>query len=167
VVGEIPWGMGRTVNEVLVSKGVGTCTGKHRVLQQCFDILNIPYQPVVCTFKWGEQGIEYPKNLQKILNEGEEWDHGHNFVRAKNLGGRWIDIDVNWDSHMKQFGFIIANDWDGKSNLVAVKNIIERWDGVDIGEMKVQLIKSLSSKQRERRKKFLNGFIDWISSTRV
>jgi hypothetical protein len=167
VVAEIPWGFGRTIEEVLVSKKVGTCTGKHRVLEKCFSFLNIPHQSVVCTFKWGDQDIKYPSKLQEILNEGKEWSHGHNFVRVEKSNGEKIDVDINWDSHMKKYGFITAESWNGKSDLVAVKKIVDRWDGVSIGEMKIKLIESLSEKQRERRYKFLNGLFEWISSTRL
>ncbi len=165
-VAEIPWGMGRTVQEVLVSKGVGTCTGKHRVLQNCFEVLNIPYETVVCIFKWSDQGIEYPASLKKNLDEGEEWKHGHNFVRAQKLDGQWFDLDINWDFALGKAGFITAENWDGQSDLVAVKNSIDRWDGAKIGEMKIQLIEFLSDDQRRRREEFLDGLIEWTASLR-
>jgi len=165
-VAEIPWGMGRTIEEVLVSKGVGTCTGKHRVLQACFEMIHIPCQTVVCTFKWSEQAIDYPANLKKILTEGEEWKHGHNFVRVQRLDNEWLDLDVNWNSALAQVGFITVENWDGKSDLIAVKHVIDRWDGVKIGEMKVQLVESLSEEQRRRRKEFLNGLIEWTTTLR-
>ncbi len=71
LVAEIPWGEGRTVCEVLETKKRGTCTGKHLVLQACFNELEIKYQPVVCTFRWQDQEINYPENLKAILEEGE------------------------------------------------------------------------------------------------
>lgn len=104
LVAEIPWGGGRTVEEVLKTKKVGTCTGKHLALQACFDELGIRYNPVVCTFKWGEQKINYPKNLKNILREGE-WDHAHNFVQVKIDKGEYIDVDITWNSKLKPFGF--------------------------------------------------------------
>jgi len=166
-VGEIPWGMGRTIEEVLTTKKVGTCTGKHRVLQECLKELDIEYKPVVCTFKWSQQDIVYPKGLQAILDQGEEWKHGHNFVKVKKPSdGKWIDIDINWDSPLAEFGFITAINWNGESNLVAVKKVAQRWDDVDIGNMKVKLIESLSTDQRKRRKRFLDGFVKWIDSIR-
>lgn len=166
LVAEISWGMGRTIEDVLVTEKVGTCTGKHRVLQACFDELNINYKPVVCTFKWGAQGVDYPENLKKILDEGEEWAHGHNFVNVELESGKWIDIDVNWDSFLSKYGFITLENWDGKSDIVAVRNIIDRWDDVEIGTMKVQLIEGLSDNQRKRRKRFLDGITEWIKSER-
>lgn len=165
-VAEIPWGMGRTIEEVLVSKKVGTCTGKHRVLQACFDSVDIPYEPVVCTFKWSEQSINYPEHLQKILEAGEEWAHGHNFVRVQKSSGQWFDLDVNWDSSLAKMGFITVENWDGLSDLVAVKNIIDRWDNQEIGEMKVWLIEALPDRQRERRKAFLAGLVEWTALLR-
>lgn len=160
-VSEIAWGEGRTVEDVF-SKGVGTCTGKHKVLQACFDELGIKYLPVVATFKWGEQGIDYPEELQKILDEGE-WEHGHNFVKLEN--GNYLDI--TWDPALQPLGFMsLPNDWTPEQSFIGVKNIKQQWDGVSIDEMKSQLINGLDQEIRERRERFLSGFIDWINSIR-
>ena len=95
-VAAIPWGEGRTIEEVLSTKNVGTCTGKHVVLQACFDELGITYNSVVCTFRWGDQRIQYPEHLKSILAEGE-WEHGHNFVQISGKDGNVIDLDITWD----------------------------------------------------------------------
>src|SRR3989338_4671585 len=131
-VAKIPWGEGRTIEEVLAIKKVGTCTGKHLVLQACLDALGIPYTPVVCTFRWGDQPIEYPERLKKMLKEGE-WEHGHNFVTIPIGNSKHIDVDVTWDPALEDFGFLsFPKDWDGKTPFIGVKNIIERWEGVDV-----------------------------------
>lgn len=158
----IPWGEGRTIEEVLETKKVGTCTGKHLVLQTCFDELGIKYRPVVCTFKWGEQAIKYPKNLKAILKEGE-WEHGHNFVQIRNDKGEYIDIDITWNSNLAPYGFkTFPKNWNGKSAFVGIDNIIKRWDDVDMESMKQQLIDFLGPKARERRERFLREFIKWV-----
>lgn len=166
-VSEIPWGMGRTIEEVLVTKGIGTCTGKHRVLEQCFKFLEIPYIPVVCTFHWGEQDLLLPQHLRAIINEGPEWSHGHNFVQSTKLSGEKIDIDISWDPAIAHLGFITTNDWDGEKDLIAVKNVIGRWDNVSMGEMKVKLIEEfITPEQRERRKRFLDAALKWTAEER-
>jgi len=71
LVAKIPWGEGRTITDVLETKKCGTYTGKHLLLQACFDELEIEYRPLVCTFHWGNQTIKYPENLKVILAEGE------------------------------------------------------------------------------------------------
>ena len=158
-VSNIPWGEGRTVEEVF-EKGVGTCTGKHKVLQACFDKLGIRYEPVVCTFKWSEQGVTYPAHLQAILDEGE-WEHGHNFVKLQN--GTYLDI--TWDPALAAFGFkILPNDWTPDKNHIGVAHIIQTWEGASIDEMKQTLIASLGEETKARREKFLHGFIEWIDS---
>ena len=130
-VNGIPWGEARTVEEVL-EKNIGTCTGKHLILQACFDELGIVYRPVVCTFKWSDQGLGLPEHLQSILDEGE-WVHGHNFVQIQNEDGEWIDLDVTWDSPLSSHGFQpLPQDWDGNSSFIGVRNIIDRWDGASI-----------------------------------
>ena len=158
-VAEIPWGEGRTIQDV-VEKGVGTCTGKHKFLQACYDQLGIKYEPVVVTFKWNQQCINFPDDLQAILDEGE-WDHGHNFVHL-NSG---IDVDITWNPALAEYGFkTLPEDWDGKTSFVGVENIVKRWDNAKIDEMKAQLIGSLDEETRERRERFLHGFIKWINS---
>jgi hypothetical protein len=158
-VAEIPWGEGRSVDEVF-EKGVGTCTGKHKVLQACFDQLGIKYEPVVCTFKWSEQGVQYPEELQSILDQGE-WEHGHNFVKLEN--GNYLDI--TWDSPLKYLGFkTLPEDWTPNESFVGVQNIKEQWDGVSIDKMKSQIIGYLDPETKERRERFLHGFIEWIDA---
>ena len=163
-VARIPWGEGRTIEEVLVTKKVGTCTGKHLVLQACFDELGIRHRPVVCTFHWGEQGIKYPEDLKAILAEGE-WAHGHNFLQIKKGKDKWMGIDVTWNPELAPFGFrAFPLAWNGKKSFIGLDRIIRRWDGVDMQEKKSELIDSLSPEARERRERFLKGFISWVGS---
>jgi len=162
-VAEIPWGKGRTIEEVLVTKKVGTCTGKHLLLQACFDELGIKYKPVVCTFRWEDQPIRYPDSLQKILKK-REWEHGHNFVQVK-ADGKWVDVDVTWNSRLKPYGFkTFPLDWDGTTSFVGVDKVIKRWDSVDINTKKKEIIDSLSVEVKKMRKMFLDNLILWIKS---
>lgn len=163
LVTDIPWGEGRSVEEVLVSKNVGTCTGKHLVLQACLGELEIEYIPVVCTFRWSNQTINYPENLRSILNEGE-WEHGHNFVQV-DIDGEYVDVDITWNSKLKPYGFkTLPKDWDGISSYVGVDNIIQRWDGAGITNKKNELSGSLDAEMRGRRARFLKEFIRWVDS---
>ena len=158
-VSEIPWGEGRSIEEVF-ERGVGTCTGKHKVLQGCFDQLGIKYKPVVCTFKWGEQGITLPNELREILAEGE-WEHGHNFLKLEN--GNYVDI--TWDSPLKKAGFkTLPDGWTPDQTFIGLQKIQQQWDDVSIDEMKGQLINSLDGPTKERRERFLHALIKWIDS---
>ncbi len=149
-----------------MTKGVGTCTGKHLVLQACMDVLQIPYRPVVCTFHWNDQGLHLPDHLQRILDVNT-WEHGHNFVQVQNDTGAWIDVDVTWDPPLTPFGFrTFPNDWDGQSPFVGMTHIIERWDNVAIADKKHALITRLTEEQKQAREVFLSGFIAWIASLR-
>lgn len=164
-VSAIPWGEARSVDDVLL-KNIGTCTGKHLVLQACFDDLGIEYRPVVCTFKWGEQEIKLPNHIQEILNEGE-WVHGHNFVQIQGDAGEWIDLDVTWDPSLEPYGFYsLPKNWDGQTSFVGLGSVVDRWDGVSISDKKSELIGSLSPELKERRERFLKEFIHWIDSLR-
>jgi len=163
-VNAIPWGEGRTLEEVLSTKNVGTCTGKHMVLQACMDVLEIPYRTVVCTFGWLDQGIRYPDDLHHLLQEGA-WPHGHNFVQVKNSQGQWVDLDITWDPPLAAYGFHpLPEDWNGEKSFVAVSEFIERWDGVDIADKKHALVDNLTEDQRAQREHFLAGFIRWVES---
>lgn len=160
---EIPWGEGRTIEEALLTKKVGTCTGKHLVLQACLDELGIRNRPVVCTFRWGEQPIKYPEHLRVILKEGE-WEHGHNFLQIL-MGDSYVDVDITWNGRLKPYGFkVLPQDWDGKMPFAGVDNIVRRWGGAEVGALKKELIGSLTPELVDRRERFLKGFIGWVES---
>ena len=162
---EIPWGEGRKILDVLRDKKVGTCTGKHLVLQACMDELGVEYRPVVGTFRWENQGINFPEHL-KTFFEKDSWVHGHNFVQVKNSANEWIDLDITWDSELSKYGFgVLPDEWSGEYGFVAL-DIDDRWDGVDIYTKKEELISMLSVEQRKNREEFLSEFIAWIESIR-
>lgn len=164
-VAAIPWGAGRTVEEVLSTKRVGTCTGKHLVLAACCDTLKIPYRTVVCTFRWSEQGLALPDHLKAILAEGE-WVHGHNFMQLQSAAGEWIDIDITWDTPLQSAGFLtFPENWDGETPVIGLRAMVERMDGADIS-LKDTLTRSLPPEMRERRERFLAAFIAWIAELR-
>jgi hypothetical protein len=160
---EIPWGEGRTIEDVLATKHVGTCTGKHLVLQACLDVLGIKNRPVVCTFRWADQSITYPDNLKALLT-GVEWEHGHNFLQVEADGG-YIDVDITWNHRLKGNGFrTFPTDWDGKTPFVGVEGIVRRWNGQNVQAMKASLIGSLSPEQAAAREEFLRTFTSWVKS---
>ena len=162
LVSQIPYGKGRSIEEVLVTKRVGVCTGKHLVLESCYKNLGIECSQVVCTYKWGEQGLIYPENLQSILNKGE-WEQTHNFLKVKNHLGNNIEIDITWNSKLAKYGFkVLPVSWDGETSFYALK-INKRYDHVDLKSTKIRLIESLSPELRERRIEFLDKLFDWIN----
>lgn len=161
-VAEIPWGEGRTIEEVLETKLVGTCTGKHLVLRECLKVLNVPLEEVVCTFRWSEQSVAYPPALRAILEEGP-WEHGHNFLKM-NLHGTWIDTDITWDSPLANLGFrTLPKSWNGTENFLGIEHIVQRWDCTSMEQKKKELIESLTPEEQERRRRFLLAFIEWIN----
>ena len=164
-VAHIPWGEGRTIEEVLSTRHVGTCTGKHLVLQTCFEMLGIPHRTTVCTFYWSKQHLFLPDELRGILEEGE-WEHGHNFLQIQNAGGTWIDVDITWDAPLKRHGFrTLPESWDGTSSFIGLDPLIERWDNADLS-MKKQWIAALIPDLQERRERFMRGFFAWVNSLR-
>ena len=163
LIAKFPWGESRTIEELLVTKEFGTCTAKHSALQACYELLGIKCHQVVSTFRWGEQGIKYPEELQKILDEGE-WDHGHNFLQIEKDDGIKIDVDITWNSNLNNYGFLtFPKNWDGKSSFVGLK-INQRWDNTNMKLKKIELIESLSPELRQRRERFLKLFVNWIHS---
>ncbi len=51
LIARFPWGEARTVEELLITKKIGTCTAKHLALQRCYNLLGIKCHQVVSTFK--------------------------------------------------------------------------------------------------------------------
>lgn len=165
-VSKIPFGEGRTIEEVLDTKKVGTCAGKHLVLQECFDALNIEYRPVVCVFRWDEQEIYFPEHVRVILREGA-WGHGHNFVQVKDRHHNWIDVDVTYDQSLVQYGFhSLPEDWNGIESFTAVVNMIKRWEGVNVDKIKAELVNTLTPEVRERCERFLAALYGWLTKVR-
>jgi len=163
LIAKFPWGEARTIEELLITKKFGTCTAKHLALEKCYNLLGIKCHQVISTFKWGEQGIKYPEELQKIIDEGE-WIHGHNFLQIQENENVKIDIDVTWNSELKEFNFMtFPEDWDGKTSFIGLK-INQRWDDIDMKSKKIELIEMLPPELRERRESFLKLFAKWIES---
>lgn len=163
-VAAIPWGEARTAEEV-EKLHKGTCTGKHLLLEKRLKEAGILCRPVVCTFRWGDQKLQLPEDLEAILREGE-WLHGHNFLQVKNSEGTWIDLDVTWDPALAKYGFrTLPENWDGETSFVGLTSET-RWDGVSMVEKKADLINALDPRKKERRERFLKGFIPWIDSLR-
>ena len=157
-ISKIPWGSEATLLGVLKNNN-GNCTGKHALLEACLTILHVRFRTVVCTFKWGEQEVRYPENLQRILWEGE-WEHGHNYVQLEN--GNYVD--VTWDPRLSAFGFkVLPDSWTIDDTFVGVRNIKRRWDGAPVQETKQDLINALPAVLQERRERFMQAFIDWMN----
>ncbi len=172
-VAAIPWGEARTIKDVM-EKGVGTCRGKHRVFLEACAQLGIEARPVVCTFHWAEQEIQYPPELKAFLQD-HHWPQNHTFAqvkvprsfkpKAKSEVG-WIDVDLTWDPPLSAYGFwTFPEDWDGEHSFHAVK-FLERWDGVDIQSKVDELVNTLTPEQQQAQEHFLKEFIAWVASLR-
>lgn len=163
-VAAIPWGEARTVEDV-IRMNMGTCTGKHLLLQECLRMIGIPVRSVVCTFRWEHQGLQLPATLRESLTLCS-WKHGHNFVQVRN-GDTWIDLDVTWDAPLVSYGFrALPAEWDGTTSFVGLSSIERRWEDIDIADMKEQLMAALTPQQKAAREEFLHAFIQWIASLR-
>ena len=161
-VAAIPWGEARSIEEVF-RKGIGTCTGKHKVLGACYKQLGIKYHDVVVTFRWQDQKIKYPEEIQSILDEGP-WLHGHNFIQLEN----GLNIDIIFNSELREYGFkTFPQDWDGQRSFIGFDNLLDRWDDNDSDKIKKDLIENLKPDEKERRKRFLYMFIKWVSTLNI
>ncbi|MFC1686987.1 hypothetical protein ACFL0L_00195 [Patescibacteria group bacterium] len=163
LVARIPFGEARTIKEVLTTKKVGTCSGKHEVLKACLDELEISNSNVFCTFRWNDQKIQFPKHLHNMLM-GVTWDHGHNFLKVLNSEGKYIEVDVTINPGLEKYGFqAFPENWDGlQSTPLAFDKIIKKWEGGDIAFEKKKLMNSLSPELQEHRKIFLSELFKWI-----
>jgi hypothetical protein len=116
---------------------------------------------VVCTFKWHDQDIDFPKDLQAILNN-YDWVHGHNFLRVHT--SQWVDLDVTWDTPLIEYGFrALPNDWNGTQSFIGLQSMVERWDDVDVKSKKAELIATLTDEQRSARQAFVHELEMWIA----
>lgn len=170
MVRDIPYGsIGEREPQQILRSNLGSCSGKHVLLNGLFRTLGIDSKILTCLHHFNEalpQGNPYPKKLQKIVSRYKVLDF-HHYIKMR-VGQKWVNVDATWDIHLKNYGFPVNVDWDGKSNTtVAVRAIKFFPQNDDIASLKKRLINGLSPEDREVRAEFLEIFTQWLKEIRV
>ncbi|RJO63666.1 MAG: hypothetical protein C4540_06820 [Candidatus Omnitrophota bacterium] len=94
----------------ILAENKGSCSPKHYLLGLLFEKMGLPVKYVTYPYHWNKQPLPYPPEL-KGLAEGTPIAY-HVACKA-NIEGRWVLIDVTWDSHLQKAGFPVNEAWDG------------------------------------------------------
>ena len=136
--------------------GAGSCSGKHYLLGALFRRLGLQVRHMLCTHRFNESGLPFPDEMQGMLLKNEIVDV-HDYLQVL-VDGNWVDVDVTWDSGLRDFGFPVNEGWDGKSSMLLTVSPDEQTtvEG-DPAKAKEELLARLTPRQRTLRKQFLEA----------
>jgi hypothetical protein len=163
---DIPYGtVGSRLPEDVYKNNKGTCSGKHALLKELLIELNIQVKEMIAIHKFNNLKINFPDNLQSILNNNEIIDP-HNFLRVK-IDDKWLNVDITWDKPLHKLGFEINETWNGEADmkLCVISNDIS--EPKDITKFKEEFINKLTPEQQKTRKTFIEQLSIWLDSERL
>lgn len=99
----------------LLLQNKGSCLPKHSLLGILFQKLEIPVKYAVYSFRWSDQGIDYPEKLKKTVGR---LPMDHHIACKACINDRWILVDATWDLPLKKVGFPVNETWDGFNSTV-------------------------------------------------
>ena len=118
-VAELPLA-GHDKVQAVIGNQAGSNLGKHLLLAECYNAMGLAYSHIVSCFRWRDQQLELPKNLQNILDDSN-WDQVHSTIKVISPLGNSLEIDVSWNSKLSDFGFrSLPNTWYGESSFQAM-----------------------------------------------
>ncbi len=168
-VRDIPYGStGERDPQKILKAKLGSCSGKHLLLKELFDLLGYQAKIVTCYHHFDEAlpKREYPKALQNLITEHTVIDF-HHFIQIKR-NNRWLVVDATWDTPLKAYGFPVNTNWSGDIDTqLAVKPIKFYPEVDDLIAFKEQLIAELEPEERAIRKRFLDLLTDWFATLRI
>lgn len=160
-VRDIPYGViGTRDPEQVYLRNIGTCSGKHFLFFELAAALGFNVRHFVCSHSFRRSQVKLPPHLLKMLDEKDIIDY-HNFVKVL-VNGRWMTVDVTWDLPLKKYGFPVNENLDGKISGVPV----ETWETPDPEKFKKDHLAAMSKTDQKKRKLFLKGLSDWVSTLR-
>lgn len=107
----------------ILEMGRGSCQPKHWLLAILFKHLGIEVKYATYPFKWGDQGIKFPPDIEKMAGK---LPSAYHLACKAYIDGRWILVDATYDLPLAKYGFAVNISWDGTSDTKnAVKPIIE------------------------------------------
>ncbi len=165
-VRDIPYGqIGSSNPQDVYTQNKGTCSGKHTLLKNLYEELDIPTKSFVIRHHFNDLDIDYPPDVKEILKKTRIADF-HNFLKIKRKN-KWIMVDATWDKPLKKYGFPVTENWDGKSNTeicVAVGESI--FETTSPNADKSKYLKTIPKQVRRERKIFLKKLNRWLEKIR-
>jgi len=169
-VRDIPYGStGERNPENIVVEKLGSCSGKHILLNNLFQLLGFESKVLTCSHYFNDalpSCNEYPEPLQEILQNYRVIDF-HHFIKLKK-GNKWLNVDATWDAPLKDYGFPVNMIWKGDaSTIIAVHPVTFYPETNNIIGLKKKLIAKLSPQDREIRTEFMRLLTNWLSKIRA
>jgi hypothetical protein len=88
-------------------RGSGTCSPKHYYLGAQLEALEIPVIYVSTPFLWQELPVNYPHELQALVEKMPVQNH---LSLLADLDGFWQTVDATWDRPLGQVGFSVPEE---------------------------------------------------------
>ena len=166
---DIPYGStGEREPEIIVNNNLGSCSGKHILLNHLFIKLGLQSKIMTCLHHFDQAlptGNKYPRRLQEIIRDHRVIDF-HHFIKLK-VDQEWFNVDATWDSPLNAYGFPVNLDWQGKGQTTIAVQPIKFYPETDnIIALKEKLISELPPKERSIRAEFLELLTKWFRDIR-
>lgn len=165
-VQNVPW---RNINSReamdIINNNAGTCSGKHKLLQQLYTLMDIEVVELICEHRFIDLSLDLPFQLSSFLTTHSFIDY-HNFIKIKNTNNEWIYVDATWDLPLAKLGFPVTINWDGNSNTLLGVNPINIVEVEDSVKFKQDKINKMEISQVENRTKFILMLSDYLDNYR-
>jgi hypothetical protein len=97
----------------IFSLGEGSCTPKHLLLGDMYQMLGLPVLYAVYPFRWDEVELPYPPRLLKLARE---LPTGHHLACLVDIEGSLRLVDATLDLPLAAMGLPVNKSWDGFSD---------------------------------------------------
>lgn len=165
-VQNIPWKNINSREAVdIINYNAGTCSGKHKLLQQLYNLMNIEVVEFICKHRFVDLSLDLPFQLSSFLATHAFIDY-HNFIKIKNTNNEWICVDATWDLPLAKLGFPVTKNWNGSSDTLLGVNPINIIQVEDSVRFKQENINKMELSQIENRAKFIQMLSDYLDNYR-
>ena len=166
-VRNIPYGaIGQRDPRAVLERGVGSCSGKHLLLQELLRRLGHEADVVTIFTHFNELVPDhdgYPPALRELVRDAVVPDF-HHFVRARQ-NGRWLRLDATWHDALAPYGFPVNADWSGEGDTwLAARSLREYPPTDDLVALKQRLLSELSPEELALRARFFELLTAWIAT---
>ena len=91
----------------------GSCTPKHFLLREMYELLGLETLYAVYPFRWDELEIEYPPSLRKLARR---LPLSYHLACRVDIHGKLVLVDATVDLPLEKLGLPVNKTWDGLSD---------------------------------------------------
>jgi hypothetical protein len=148
----------------VLSKQMGTCSGKHALLKLLLESFGYEVQTWFEKHDFGVLPLHpWPEALGEF--RGKSIPDYHDFLKVK-VDGTWRTIDAVFDAPLRSLGFPVQ-DWDGMNDMRLPMHPEETLPaGNDPEGLKKTLLGQVPAEKLELRKRFLSSLTNWLNEER-